>query len=65
MFSRLEDRIRELCAKAVDSRDSAESIKALRELRLALHEHTECLRARLLFPMPPERRRKSSHKSAA
>ena len=37
----LEDRIRELCAKAVETKDSDELSPILSELRAALHEqHT-------------------------
>lgn len=65
MFSRLEDRIRDLCARIVGSPDSAEAIKAIQELRVALHEHTERLRRRLVFPIPPDRRGGPSDKSVA
>lgn len=41
---RLEDRIRELCAKAATSSD-AETVQVLQELRRALHEHARHLRA--------------------
>lgn len=41
---RLEDRIRELCAKAATARD-AETVQVLQELRDALHEHARHLRA--------------------
>ena len=41
---RLEDRIRELCAKAATASDD-ETIDVLQELRRALHEHARHLRA--------------------
>ncbi len=41
---RLEDRIRELCAKAATASD-AEIVQVLQELRHALHEHARNLRA--------------------
>jgi len=41
---RLEDRIRELCAKAATASD-AETAQVLQELRDALHEHARHLRA--------------------
>ncbi len=41
---RLEDRIRELCAKAATASD-AETVQVLNELRHALHEHARNLRA--------------------
>jgi hypothetical protein len=57
VHSRLEDRIRDLCAKAVASSDSLELTSVVEELRAALHEHAERLRQRLQFPIPPDRRR--------
>jgi GTP cyclohydrolase FolE2 len=41
---RLEDRIRELCAKAATASD-ADTVQVLRELREALHQHARHLRA--------------------
>jgi hypothetical protein len=41
---RLEDRIRELCAKAIAAPGGDELEPALSELKAALHEHTERLR---------------------
>ena len=43
MRKRLEDRIRELCAKTVVARDH-EFEPVIAELKSALHEHTEHLR---------------------
>jgi len=40
----LEDRIRELCAKAATASDD-ETLEALQDLRRALHEHARQLRA--------------------
>ena len=49
-----EDRIRELCSQAVAADDAQELNRILGELRLALHEHTEWLRAMLsLYPILP------------
>jgi ATP/maltotriose-dependent transcriptional regulator MalT len=50
----LEDRIRELCSQAVAADDAQELNRILGELKLALHEHTERLRALLsLYPILP------------
>ena len=52
---RLEDRIRELCSKALVA-DETQIDLTLEELRLALHEHAERLRklaARKLLPLNP------------
>jgi len=50
----LEDRIRELCSQAVQADDAQELSRILGELKLALHEHTERLRAMLsLYPILP------------
>jgi hypothetical protein len=43
MLRRLEDRIRSLCCKALTARDH-ESDAIFRDLRSALHQHTERLR---------------------
>jgi len=57
MLRRLEDRIRELCAKAVKKQDPAELNKVLEELRAALREHTQRLRHSAVNPpLPPEKR---------
>ena len=50
---RLEDRIRELCAKALAAPDSADSTGVMQQLREALREHANRLRqlaARKLRP---------------
>ncbi len=57
LLRRLDDRIRELCAKAVASQDSAELPRVLAELRVAMREHTERLRHSAVNPpLLPERR---------
>jgi len=57
MLRRLEDRIRELCAKAVATKDFGEFHKALEQLRAAMHEHTQRLRKSAVnAPDRPERR---------
>jgi len=54
---RLEDRIRELCAKAVVTPESAELDEIFQQLRAALREHTERLRhLAVSAPVPPDRR---------
>jgi hypothetical protein len=59
MFQRLEDRIRQLCVKALATPQSAELDEILRELKSALAEHTRRLRAlAAAYPaVPPLRRR--------
>jgi len=48
----MEERIRELCGKAIAVDDPEELESVLAELKLALHEHTERLRAMLsLYPV--------------
>ncbi len=44
MTQTLEDRIKELCGKAVTTPPSPELEQILAELQSALHEHTERLR---------------------
>jgi hypothetical protein len=56
MYSGLEDRIRILCEKVLANPNSPEMLSILNELRAALHEHTDRLRQRLQFPIPPDRR---------
>jgi hypothetical protein len=41
---RLEDRIRELCSKCVNAKDTAELQSAIEKLKIALREHTNRLR---------------------
>lgn len=59
---RLDDRIRELCAKVVASKDPDEVNRTLPELRSALHEAIERIRVRAARTLagkdPPEERRK-------
>jgi hypothetical protein len=59
MPRRLDDRIKELCAKAVATPPSPELEEILRELQKALHEHTERLRKMVAqYPVSPDRRSK-------
>lgn len=55
-FMLFEERIRELCARAVAARDMDEMVPILSELRTALHEHAEQLRTLLgEYPLAPVR----------
>jgi len=58
MLRRLEDRIRELCRRAVLlTEDSAELHEILEELRASVREHTQRLRYSAVNPpLPPEKR---------
>ena len=58
MSHRLEDRIKELCAKAVVTPESPELSAILKELHAALAEHARRLRKMVLEGLPahPERR---------
>jgi len=40
----LEDRIRELCSKCVNAKNSSELEPAIEKLKTAIHEHTSRLR---------------------
>jgi hypothetical protein len=53
---RLEDRIRELCAKAVSS-DEAEFTTVMSELRSAMREHIEKIRTLAVRQLAGERPR--------
>ena len=53
---RLEDRIRELCSKAVAADDSANFREVMRELREALREHSNRLRELAARKLRPEGR---------
>jgi hypothetical protein len=44
MFQRLEDRIKQLCAKVLSTPESPELNEVLKQLQDALHEHTNRLR---------------------
>jgi hypothetical protein len=60
---RLDDRIRELCARVIASENSDELNLILPELRTAIHEATERLRLRAAATLmgnskPPKERRK-------
>jgi hypothetical protein len=57
MNRRMEDRIRELCNKAVATNDSAELDKIIPQLMYLLHLQVEVLRYRIAnFMSIPERR---------
>ena len=61
---RLDDRIRELCARVIASRNAEELNLILPELRKAIHEATQRLRLRAVAilmgsPNQPNERRKS------
>jgi hypothetical protein len=54
---RLEDRIRNLCAKAMDTTDPTELPEILDQLQVALHDHVDRLRQLAAGgPLPTERR---------
>jgi hypothetical protein len=56
-MQRLDDKIRELCALAVQTEDPARLHDVLEELRAAIHEHAGRLRKMAInYPVPPERR---------
>ena len=66
---RLEDRIHELCEKAVASANDEEMLATIEELRRALHSHTERIRVvargRLTAGLPVlERRSRKTQQSA-
>jgi hypothetical protein len=56
---RLEDRIRELCAKALAAPDSADSNEVMQRLREALREHTNRLRQLAARKLRPRRSARS------
>jgi hypothetical protein len=56
-MSRMEDRIRRLCAQLLTKKNDEDLITTLVELRDALHEHIERLRLRFAeYPVIVERR---------
>jgi len=57
VLRRLEDRMRNLCAKAVASEDTPELQEVLEQLRAALHEHNTRLRKLPTEPLLQQRRR--------
>jgi Mg2+ and Co2+ transporter CorA len=58
MLRRIEDEIRKLCKEILAGKDDQQQIQRLKELRHALHLHTERLRARAGgYPLLMERRR--------
>jgi len=60
MPRRLEDRIKDLCAKAIASPDSRESNDIFKELEDALHEHNERIR-KLAANRPVREERRKQH----
>lgn len=56
MLRRLDDRIKELCAQAVATRESAELDEILRQLQTALHEQSQRVR-KMLSDYPRVERR--------
>jgi hypothetical protein len=57
MSPRLEDKIQQLCNKAVAATEQAELEEAITELRAALKEHIRRTRERvIMFPAPEQRR---------
>ena len=57
---RLEDRIRELCTRAIDTAEHAQFSEVIEELREALHEHTKRPRKLAASKIPNLERRKPS-----
>ena len=57
MPRRLEDRIKDLCVKAIASPDSRESNDIFKKLEDALHEHNERIRKLAASPIREERRK--------
>jgi len=56
---RMEDKIRDLCAKVVASKTDRDITPMLVGLRAALHQHVERLRAQLVeYPIVVERRKR-------
>jgi hypothetical protein len=55
MLRRLDDRIRELCAKAVKSQDPAELHNIFSQLRAAIKEHAGRLRRLAVNPRSQRR----------
>jgi len=57
MFRRMEDKIRRLSEQLLTAKDDQELTGILGELRAALHQHVERLRARVAsYPIVVERR---------
>lgn len=56
-LNRLEDKIRRLCAEVAAGKDNSALVPKLVELRQALHDHIQRIRAKTMFyPIPFERR---------
>jgi len=57
LHRRLEDRIRELCAKLIAKPETPDWNEILRDLKTALRQHSRRMRALMLeLPLRPERR---------
>jgi hypothetical protein len=56
MDRRLEDRVMQLCAKALATEEHTELYATLEELKAAIHEHCERVRKLAIYPIAPERR---------
>ena len=62
MPRRLEDRIKDLCVKAIASPDPSEFNDIFKELQNALHEHNERIRKLAASrPVREERRKAATH----
>ncbi|MCU1298757.1 MAG: hypothetical protein JWO91_3035 [Acidobacteriaceae bacterium] len=57
MHPRLEDKIQELCSKAIAAKEQPEIEAAIAELRAALKEHIHKMRERVISFPEPERRK--------
>ena len=57
MPRRLEDRIKDLCVKAIANPDSPELNDIFKELQDALYEHNERIRKQAATPIREERRK--------
>jgi hypothetical protein len=57
---RLEDRIRELCTRAIDTAEHAQFNEVIEEIREALHEHANRLRKLAATKIPEPERHKPS-----
>lgn len=56
MSPRLEERIQDLCAKAISTEEHAELEETIKELRAALSAHIQRLREQAIAIPVPERR---------
>jgi hypothetical protein len=55
---RLEDRIRKLLDKAISTSDLSELRTAIKDLKIALHEHCQRLRKVAALKSPPANKRR-------